>query len=255
MDRLRGRTVLITGAPRGIGKSVVQACATEGARVAFTYLDHKESAVELVSSLHRQGYPALSYYGDVRDESRAQEIVSDVVRKWGTIDILINNAAIYPRRDWTTLNRADFDEIFGINVWGMFVYCQAVFPYMKAQHRGKIINVSSVTFWNGAKEFIDYVSTKGAVIGFTRSLARALGNYGICVNAVTPGAVLTEQELMDFPSPSQQQAIAEQMARLQCFSRREQPDDVVGTFLFLASSDSDFMTGQAINIDGGWIMH
>jgi 3-oxoacyl-[acyl-carrier protein] reductase len=142
-----------------------------------------------------------------------------------------------------------------VNAKSCFLTSKAVFPYMSARGYGKIINVSSVTFHRGQKGFVHYVASKGAVVGFTRALGREVGPHGITVNAISPGAVMTEQELLDMPDLNEREQTRVYLAQEQAIPRRQIPEDMVGCFLYLASSDSDFMTGQTLSVDGGWTMN
>ncbi|MNI49486.1 (S)-1-Phenylethanol dehydrogenase [compost metagenome] len=169
--------------------------------------------------------------------------------------MLVNNAGTDPRKPWLEITGEEWDHVMSVNVKSQFLCAQAVYPHMRAQGHGKIINVSSVVFFRGQAGYVHYVASKGAIIGFTRALAREAGGDNIHVNCITPGAVLTETELGKVGS---QEALDKSTAYLlqeQALKRRETTDDIVGTFVFLASEDSGFLTGQTINVDGGWMMH
>lgn len=253
--RLRNKVALITGGATGVGKAVCQGFAVEGAKVVINYPSDTVKAEDLVTQIRRSHGEAICIRSDISQEEQVKKMVKSVEKQWGGIDILVNNAGIYPRKPWYEITSEEWDRVLAVNLKGCFLNSKAVFPYMKCKGSGKIINVSSVTFWSGQQGFLHYVSSKGGVIGFTRALAREVGKYGINVNAVTPGAVKTEQEMIDFSHEDDQRELAEQMAEVQCFSRRQLPEDLVGTFVYLASEDSDFVTGQTINVDGGWMMH
>ena len=178
-------------------------------------------------------------------------MVEEVAEHFGHIDILVNNAGIYPRYVWNEMSAEQWDRIQGVNLRSCFLCSQAVFAYLKKQGAGKIINISSVTFWLGfPRNLVHYTASKGGVIGFTRALARDIGESNIQVNAITPGAVETEEE-KKVATPEQVAAIVAQ----QSLKRRVLPRDIARTAIFLASPDSDMITGQTINVDGGWAMH
>lgn len=253
--RLKDKVALVTGGSRGIGREICHAFAAEGAKVVVNYANHPTEAELVAAAIRERGGEAYAWGCDVSDETQVNAMVAEAGRVWGGVDILVNNAAVYPRKKWHQITVEEWDRVMAVNVRAFFLTAKAVYPYMSEKGRGKIINVSSVTFWSGQKDFLHYVSSKGAIVGFTRALARETGREGINVNCITPGAVETEQELLDIPDERDRQALAAYMAEVQCFTRREVPADVVGSFLFLASSDSDFITGQTLNVDGGWLMH
>lgn len=254
--RLQNKTALITGGSRGIGKEVCLAYAREGARVAVNFYPGNEAeADELIRQIEAGGGQAIAIGCDVSDEAGVQTMIDQVARTWGSIDIVVNNAGIYPRKTWYEITSEEWDRVMNVNLKSCFLTSRAAFSYMRDQGRGKIINVTSVTFLKGLAGFVHYVSSKGGVIGFTRALAREVGQHGITVNAVSPGAILTEQELLDMPDVREQQAMNEYLMQEQSIPRRGLPTDMVGVFLFLASAESDFLTGQTVNVDGGWEMH
>lgn len=252
--RLHGKVAIITGASRSIGAAIARRYALEGAKVVVNFRSNPELAQLVVDDIKKLGGEAFAFYADVSLEEDVQRMVEETVKQYGTVDILVNNAAMDPRKKWYEITAEEWDYIMGVNVRSQFLCAKAVFPYMKAKNYGKIINVSSVTYFTGQKEFLHYVTSKGAIIGFTRALAREVGENHITVNCITPGAVYTETEVEKVGYEASEAAGA-QMAELQSFSRREVEEDLEGAFLFLASGDSDFITGQTLNVDGGWIMH
>lgn len=253
--RLKNKVAIITGASRSIGKAVALRYAREGASVVVNYLSNSQLADEVVSQIIDEGGDAFAFQADVADENEVQKMVDETVSRFGTIDILVNNAAIDPRQVWHEISVAEWDHVMATNVRSQFVCAKAVYPYMKAKQYGKIVNVSSVTFWTGQKNYVHYVASKGAIVGFTRSLAREVGADQVTVNCITLGAVLTETELEKVGSVAAQDEAAELLKRLQSIPRRQTIADIEGIFVFLASAESDFITGQTINADGGWIMH
>ncbi|TNJ61206.1 3-oxoacyl-ACP reductase FabG [Paenibacillus hemerocallicola] len=253
--RLKDKVALVTGGSTGIGREVCLAFAAEGARVAVNYIGPEEKAKEVVSAIEAAGGHAMAVFADVSDEGQVNAMVEAVGRAWGGVDILVNNAGIYPRKEWHEITGDEWDRVQAVNLKSCFLTSKAVFPHMKDKGYGKIINVSSVTFWRGQKGFVHYVASKGGVVGFTRALSREVGMHGITVNTISPGAVLTEQELLDMPDAAEREKTRLYLEEEQAIPRRQLPPDMVGAFLFLASSDSDFTTGQTVNVDGGWVMH
>ncbi|MFD0712378.1 SDR family NAD(P)-dependent oxidoreductase [Paenibacillus sp. GCM10027626] len=252
--RLSKQVAIITGSSRSIGAAVAKRYAVEGAKVAVNYRTHPELAERVVEEIRRSGGEAFAFQADVSKEDEVEALVAETARRYGTVDILVNNAAMDPRKTWYEISVQEWDHIMATNVRSQFLCAKAVFPFMKEQGRGKIINVSSVTFFTGQKNFLHYVTSKGAIVGFTRALAREVGEHNITVNCLTPGAVYTETEAEKVGQQASDEVL-ETLRSLQCFPRRELADDLEGAFVFLASRDSDFITGQTLNVDGGWMMH
>lgn len=253
--RLKDKVAIITGAAQSIGKAVALRFAAEGAKVVVNHLAHPELAAEVVELITAQGGVAIAIAADVADEAAVERMVRQTADRFGGVDILVNNAAIDPRKAWHEITVEEWDRVMTNNVRSQFVCAKAVYPYMRQKKYGKIINVSSVTFFAGTRNYVHYVASKGAVIGFTRALAREVGADNIMVNCITPGAVLTETELEKVGSKEAQVKATEFLLGVQAIPRRQQTDDIVGVFVFLASADSDFVTGQTLNADGGWMMH
>ncbi len=246
---LNDRVVLITGAATGIGEGIAHLFSEHGARV-FLLDRNGEGATTVAEAISAAGGSAFAFAADVRDPDAIQAAVDDAVRRYGRIDILINNAGIYPRRFFLEVTEQEWDEMQDINLKGVFLCAKAVAPLMVAQRAGKIVNISSVTFFIGTRNLSHYVASKGGVIGFTRSLARDLGPYDIHVNCITPGAIEVEME--------KQVATPQQMAEVvaqQCLQRRLKPLDIARVCLFLSSELSDGMTGQTVNVDAGLVMY
>jgi 3-oxoacyl-[acyl-carrier protein] reductase len=223
--------------------------AAEGAHVHL--LDKDQTGCQLVSdAIAAKGGSAASYAGDVRNFTEVSSAVESAVRQHGRIDVLINNAGIFPRRAFMEMTEAEWDQMHDVNLKSMFHTSRAVLPHMIEQQSGKIVNISSVTFHLGVPGLTHYVSSKGGVVGFTRSLAREVGPQNIHVNCVTPGAIHTKSEA-NFVSPDQVKIFVEN----QSLRRRITPVDVAKVCLFLSCGLSDGMTGQLLNVDGGWAMH
>lgn len=253
--KLANKVAIITGSSQSIGKGIALRFAKEGAKVVVNYLSNEQLALAVVDEIRKNGGEAFAFRANVSEELEVQAMVDATVTQFGTIDILVNNAAIDPRQKWNEISVADWDRVMTNNVRSQFVCCKAVYPYMKKQQYGKIINVSSVTFWFGKTNYVHYVASKGAIIGFTRALAREVGTDNITVNCITPGAIKTETELEKVGSIEAQRETDLQMTLLQSIPKRQLIGDLDGAFVFLASSDSDFITGQTLNVDGGWMMH
>jgi 3-oxoacyl-[acyl-carrier protein] reductase len=176
------------------------------------------------------------------------------LQKYGRIDVLVNNAGLYSalkKKPFMEISPEEWDQVMGVNVKGLFLCVKAVYPAMKKQGKGKIINISSGTVLGGSPLFLHYVSSKAGVIGFTRALAREVGPDNVCVNAITPGLTISGPNQEGVMTPEQ---LADRRRR-RCFQRDQYPQDLVGTVIFLSSDESDFITGQTINVDGGMNMY
>ena len=254
MSRLSGRTVVVTGGGHGIGKAYCRRLAAEGASVAIAELDG-DAAEEVARELTGAGGQALAVRTDVADEASVTDMAARVVDAFGRIDGLVNNAAIFAtvpmsRVGLEQLSVQEWDRMMAVNLRGLFLCCKAVLPVMRAQKSGKIVNISSGTALSGSPSRIHYVTSKAGVLGFTRSLASEVGADGITVNVIAPGSTLSE----DSPDASvlelrQSRVSARPLARVQM------PEDLVGAVVFFLSSDSDFITGQTLVVDGGATMH
>lgn len=250
--RLEDKVAIVTGSAQGIGRVYARSLAKEGARVVITdIVDTNPAQEEIV----KNGGQAISFRADVSSEKDAAEMARRTVDKFGRIDILVNNAAIFATlrlKPFYEISEKEWDSLMAVNVKGTFLCSRAVFPQMKKQAKGKIVNISSGTAFKGTPNFLHYVTSKGAVISFTRALAREVGDYGICVNAIAPGftlsdTVLKRDDLVD--------AMNDPVIASRCIKRGQQPEDLIGALIFLCSDESDFITGQTIAIDGGSVMH
>jgi 3-oxoacyl-[acyl-carrier protein] reductase len=251
MGRLDGRVAVVTGAGKRLGRAFCLKLALEGANIVAVTRADMEGLEETGRMVNAIGRESLVAKVDVSVEEDTLRMAREAVEKFGRIDILVNNAAYYygvTRTPFTDIRVEDWDRMMAVNVKGPWLCTRAVFAYMKAQGKGKIINIASEVFFTGSHGFVHYVSSKGGVIGLTRALAVELGPHGICVNAVAPGFTDTEasRSLAD---------VAKYDTSRTPLRRLETPEDLVGTVVFLASDESDFITGQTILVDGGRAMH
>jgi 3-oxoacyl-[acyl-carrier protein] reductase len=249
MALLTKKVALITGAATGIGEAIARTFAAEGARVAVFDRDGA-GAEEVAADIRSNGGAAVACQGDVRDAGAVRGAIDGTLSEFGRLDILVNNAGIYPRHNLLDMTEQQWDEIVSTNLKGVFQCTRLALPHMVTRGSGKIVNISSVTFHLGMKGLTHYVSSKGGIIGFTRALAREVGESNVHVNAVTPGAIETEAEKK---IATQEQVDA--VVALQSLRRRIVPLDVARVCVFLASELSDGMTGQTVNVDGGWVMY
>jgi len=248
--RLKEKVVIITGGARGIGRAYCLGLATEGARgVVADIADPMRTGKEVEA----RGAQALGVECDVSREEDTLRLATETLARFGRIDVLVNNAALYgalERRPFMDIPVEEWDRVMAINLRGLFLCSRAVFPAMKTQGKGKIVNIASGTFFKGVPNYIHYTTSKGGVVGFTRSLARELGEFGIRVNAIAPGFTLSGENEKNMPAEGKDANV-----RMRMLKRAEVPEDIVGTLIFLASDDSDFITGQTVVVDGGGSVH
>lgn len=241
------RIALVTGAGRGLGRSYAKALAAAGMKIAvLDVIDPAETAEEIVQA----GGEATHYVADITKEPEVTAVVHDIVDRWGRIDVLVNNAALFGglgRSPFEEITPAEFARVLEVNVTGQFVCVRAVAPHMRRGGWGRIVNITSGAALKGLPNFLHYVTSKGAIVAFTRALARELGPHGITVNAIAPGLTLSESVLDDpqaAAAPLQNRAIP----------RDEYPEDLHGTLLWLCSDGAGFVTGQTVAVDGGSVM-
>jgi NAD(P)-dependent dehydrogenase (short-subunit alcohol dehydrogenase family) len=250
MARLSGRVALVTGGAKGIGRHYSSALAAEGARVMIADIADGNDLAAEIAQTHGANSVASEVF-DVADEAQVKRLVAKTLERFGKIDILVNNAALYaplPTLAVTDIDVELWDKVMAINIRGPFLMVKHVAPHMIAQKSGKIINIGSGTVARGIPEFSHYVTSKGAVTAFTRAISRELGDHGICVNTLAPGYTLSDTGLTNTVHVEKSRAAAVQRRAIK---RDEYPEDLLGTLIFLASSDSDFMTGQVLAVDGG----
>ena len=249
--RLKDKVAIVTGGAKGLGRAFAVRMAAEGARVLAVTRRDMDNLKETVRQIEDLGGQAAGFQADVSREDDTLAMAEEAVRAFGRIDILVNNAAVYDgikRKPFYEIDPAEWDLVMAVNVKGAFLAARAVFPRMKAQGYGKIVNLASEVFFTGSHGFAHYVSSKGGIIGLTRALAIELGPYNICINCVAPGFTDTEASrgLADVDKYDTSKTP---------LRRLEKPEDLTGAAVFLASAESDFMTGQTLLVDGGRAMH
>ena len=249
MKRLEGRVAIITGGGHGIGKAYARRLAEEGAAVVIAELDGP--AAERVAAEVR----GLAVRTDVAEEASVAEMARRTIERYGRIDVLVNNAAIFAtvpmsRAPFDQIDPAEWDRMMAVNLRGTWLACRAVIPQMRKQHYGKIVNISSGTALKGSASRIHYVTSKAGIIGFTRTLAMEVGKDNICVNCIAPGSTLSEENADEALIKYRQAAAA-----TRALQRLQRPEDLVGAVAFFACADSDFITGQTLVVDGGAHMH
>jgi len=252
--RLKDKVTIITGAAHGVGKAYARRFAEEGAHVVIADVD-EAGGEATAKALLDAGSFAWARATDVTQFSNVEGLMRETVAKFGKIDVLLNNAAIYvTQKLWKgpveELALEEWDRVIEVNLKGVFLCSKAAIPIMKRQKSGKIINIASGTFFSGTGNMPHYTTAKGGVVALTRVMARQLGEFGINVNCMTPGSTMSEESVSDEVLKRRQGSMDKR-----AFRRVETPADIVGTALFLASSDSDFVTGQLLVVEGGGIMH
>jgi 3-oxoacyl-[acyl-carrier protein] reductase len=248
--RLKDKVAIITGSARGIGREYAIRFSQEGAKVVVCdVLDCGET----VREIEMNGGEVLSLVTDVSSEASTVDLAKKTVERFGRIDILVNNAAVFGGlvlKPFYEVTVEEWDKLMAVNLKGVWLCCKAVFPFMRQQSKGKIINIASSVAFSGNPDFIHYTTSKGGVISFTKALARALGDYNISVNAIAPGLIQTQATLDMMPLKSIETFIAGQ-----CLKWRQEPKYIVDAAVFLASEESNYITGQTMVVDGGRVLH
>jgi 3-oxoacyl-[acyl-carrier protein] reductase len=248
MTAVAGKTAIVTGAATGIGAATATLLAARGARVLAAGLQPEELDAT-VAAIEADGGEAVAIEADLADPEQIEAVAARADEAFGGADILVNNHAIYPLGPWHEADAEEWDAVFATNVRSYFLLAKAVRPQMVARGGGAIVNVASVTFYWGEAGLVSYVASKGAVIGFTRSLAREAGPEGIRVNAVAPGAFPTAATAIH----ADQDALWNNVLEAQSIKRRGEVEDVARAIAFFAGDDSGFVSGQTLLVDGGWM--
>jgi NAD(P)-dependent dehydrogenase (short-subunit alcohol dehydrogenase family) len=245
---LEGKVAIVTGAAQGIGNAIATGLAAEGARIVVADLNRAEEAAESFDG-------GVGLTVDVSDEEQVARMVDAAVERCGRIDILVNNAGLYaslPMRPFTKIPVDEWRRVMDVNVLSMFLTCRAVVPKMRDQGGGRIVNISSGTPFRGVPFLLHYVTSKGAIVAFTRALAKELGKDGVLVNCVAPGFTMSEGVR---EHPEVVEVLRDVSVSARTLQRDQEPEDVVGAVVFLCGPGASFVTGQTMVIDGGQYFH
>ena len=247
--KLKGKVAIITGGDSGIGRSVAVLFAREGADVAILYLDQHQDAEQTKRVVEEQGRKCLTFAGDVADRDVCRKVIDETLSAFGKLDILVNNAAEqHPQEKLEDISEEQWEKTFRTNIFGMFQMTKAALPHLKKG--ASIINTTSVTAYKGSPHLLDYSSTKGAITSFTRSLSINIADRGIRVNGVAPGPIWTPL----IPSTFDEEKVKKFGANVP-MERPGQPDEVAPAYVYLASSDSSYVSGQVIHVNGGTVLN
>ncbi|MBH8555237.1 SDR family oxidoreductase [Nostocaceae cyanobacterium CENA357] len=247
--KLQDKVALITGGDSGIGRAVAIAYAKEGANVAIVYLNEHDDAKETKNLVEKQGRRALAIAGDITEEAFCQQAVQQTVDEFGKLDILINNAAEqHPQKSIEDISKEQLERTFSTNIFSMFFMTKAALKHL--QEGSAIVNTTSVTAYKGNQQLLDYSATKGAIVAFTRSLSQNLVSKGIRVNAVAPGPIWTPLIPSTFPEEK-----VETFGQQVPMKRAGQPEEVAPSYVFLASDDASYMSGQVLHPNGGEVVN
>jgi NAD(P)-dependent dehydrogenase (short-subunit alcohol dehydrogenase family) len=244
---LSGQVAIVTGSARGIGRATAERLSADGAYVVLVD-SHGEEVRSAAAALGDRASPVPA---DVSDPGSVTEAVSLVLRAHDRVDVLVNNAGIYPHTPFDELTFEQWRRVFSVNLDGMFLMTKAVWPSMVERGYGRIVNIGSATFWIGYPELSAYIASKGGVVGFTRGLAVEAGAHGITVNCVTPGFIDTEGSRAEDPSGE----LFDEIVAGQAIRKRGMPEDIVECIGYLVSPSAGYITGQTINVDGGHRLH
>jgi 3-oxoacyl-[acyl-carrier protein] reductase len=249
MINLKGKTALITGGSRGIGRATAVMLAQAGCDVASSFVTHARAAREVEQTVRQYGVKAMIVPADLADRIQTEQMIEAVVRQLGRLDILVNNGGIWKEAAIDTMSEQQLQEMIGINLKGVFYAISAAVPHMKKQKGGNIINISSTAGQRGEAFHSHYAATKGAIISLTKSLAAELAPHNIRVNCVAPGWVATDMTFESLAAPD-----AGTILNLIPLGRVGTPEEIAGAVLFLASDLSTFITGEILNVNGGAVL-
>ena len=245
---LDGKTALVTGASRGIGRAIALCLAAEGARVAINYAGNVKAAEEVKAAIEAAGGTAILCQADIADSAAVEAMVANVVKEFGTIDILVNNAGITRDTLLMRMKNEDFAKVLDTNLKGVFYCTKAISKLMMKKRSGRIVNMASVVGLVGNAGQTNYAAAKAGVIGFSKSAAKELASRGITVNVVAPGFIGTDM------TAGLPESVKEKMLTDIPLGRMGEPEDVASAVLFLASDQASYITGQVVNVDGGMVM-
>lgn len=248
MSRLQDKVAIVTGGAKGIGRHYSLALAQHGAKVMIADI---ADGRDIVAEIAKAGSSAATTICDVADEASVKAMVAETMKAFGQIDILVNNAALYSTLTPRAFGEWDadlWDKVMAVNIKGSYLTVRHAAPHMIARKSGKIINIASGTPYKGIPRMLPYVTSKGAIIAFTRALSRELGEHNICVNTLSPGLILSDTGLTNTAHIEEEQV---KIRNTRAFKRDAYPEDLLGALIFLASDDSNFVTGQSLVVDGG----
>jgi len=252
MARLSGRIAIVTGGAKGIGRHYSEAMAAEGASVVIADIGGGDEAAAEIAARHGAN-STLSVTCDVSNEEQVKNLVARTIERFGKIDVLVNNAALFAPLPHTSFQNIDvdlWDKVFAVNVRGSFLTAKHVAPHMIARKYGKIINIGSGVVYKGLPGMLHYSASKGAIATFTRTMSRELGEHNICVNTLAPGLVMSDTLV---ESGQHDDTLKNKVVASRAFKRDQMPADLLGALIFLSAAESDFVTGQTIAVDGGSI--
>jgi len=246
--RLKGKVAIVTGGSRGIGRAICLRLAQEGCDVIVNYVRHREKAIEVVKEIKMIGRRSIAIKADISEFAQVNRMVKATVQEFGRIDILVNNAGVYSERLLTELSEEEWDRTIRVNLKGIFNCCKSTVAHMISQKSGSILSISSIDGKQGFQGDTHYSASKAAVIGFTMSLAKELAKYNIRVNAVAPGEIITDMTKDDIGK------YGNEFLKQIPMGRFGKPEEVAAVVAFLVSDDASYITGETINVNGGWFM-